>query len=318
MPALLDAQHPLLAASAISAGLGQVRSRSSPERLTREALQFVRLVARALQHTRGSDFAAAVLAEVRAGAFACASAKEIERVIEIWRGALLASLSTLTRQDPGDQIADVLGRIRDRAVAESRRWDGERIDVVAIGASAGGLAGMSELLGRLDAWVPATLLLVLHVSPRGPSMVPAVLGRRAPIAVAAAVDGAALHLGQAFVAPPGHHLIVRDGVLRLADGPPVHFVKPSADVLFESAAEAFGPHLASVVLSGTGADGATGTRAVRDHGGMTFAEDPRTAEFGGMPEAAVVTGTVDLALPIHRLGEALRRVLILGRHAVAR
>jgi len=315
MPALIEAQHRLLAASAISAGLWRVRSRSSPERLAREARQFVRLVAHALLHR---DIAAAILAEVQTGAFACASPDEIGRVVEVWRGALRSSLSSLASLDPGRHVAEVLERIRDRAVASCRRWERERIDVVAVGASAGGLSGMGELLERLDAWVPATLILVLHVSPRGPSLVPAVLGRRAPVAVAAAVDGAALHLGQAFVAPPGHHLVVRGGVLRLVDGPPVHFVKPSADVLFESAAEACGQHLASVVLSGTGADGATGTRAVREHGGITFAEDPRTAEFSGMPEAAVATGTVDRALPIPRLGEALRRVLVQGRSALGR
>jgi two-component system chemotaxis response regulator CheB len=145
--------------------------------------------------------------------------------------------------------------------------------------------------------------------------VASVLARHIPISVSAAVDGGALHLGSAHVAPPGWHLVVAGGALRLLDAPPVRFVKPSADVLFGSAAAAFGRRLASVVLSGTGSDGAAGSGLVRKYGGTTFAQDPGEAEFGGMPAAAIATGDVQHVLPVSDLARVLGRAVLRGRTA---
>jgi two-component system chemotaxis response regulator CheB len=90
-------------------------------------------------------------------------------------------------------------------------------------------------------------------------------------------------------------------------------VKPAADVLFTSAAQAFHGRLASVVLTGTGSDGAAGTRAVLASGGLTFAQDPATAQYSGMPEAAIATGAVQHRLPLAKLAAALERAVLLGR-----
>jgi two-component system chemotaxis response regulator CheB len=136
------------------------------------------------------------------------------------------------------------------------------------------------------------------------------------VAVTHAVDGASLWLGYAYVAPPGRHLVVDRRAVHLVVGPPVHFAKPCVEGLFESAAEMFGQRLAWVVLSGTGADGATGARAVREQGGVTFAQRPEGAEYPGMPEAASATGAVDRVLSLGDLGAALRRLATDGRAAL--
>jgi two-component system chemotaxis response regulator CheB len=113
------------------------------------------------------------------------------------------------------------------------------------------------------------------------------------------------------VAPPNYHLVVgQDGVLWLSGSERTQFVRPSADVLFESVAEVYGPRAIVCVLTGTGRDGAVGVAAVRDHGGTVIAEDPDTAEFSGMPSAAVGTGKVGRVLPLHEIPTAIRDLLV--------
>ncbi len=315
LAALVRAQQSVLTASAMSGGLAAARPRSPPERLVSEARQFVTLLTRALAARTEKDVGEMARQEVRNGSVAAAEPDDVLAVFGIWRRALQASLPAIGAEG-GARLSRVLELLEDRCAAAARGWAAERIDVVAVGASAGGITALGTLLANLDPTFPATVLVVVHLSSRAPSLLPAVLKRASRLALAAAVDGGALSLGHAFVAPPGRHLVVRSGLMRLVDGPPVHFVKPSVDVLFESAAEAFGRRLASVVLTGTGADGATGTRAVRDHGGATFAQDPETAEFRGMPEAASATGAVDHVLPLGALAGALDGLVSRGRAAV--
>ena len=118
--------------------------------------------------------------------------------------------------------------------------------------------------------------------------------------------GERLAAGTVFVAPPGHHLVVdADGGLSLTDALRVQFVRPSADVLFASLAESWGRGAIAVVLTGTGRDGADGVRAVKRHGGTVIVQDEATAEFFGMPGAAIRTGTADRVLPLAAIAAAL-------------
>jgi two-component system chemotaxis response regulator CheB len=302
----------VLAVSALSAGLGALRPRSAPPRVVREAQAFMRLCAAACADPAGVD-AAVVRAEVRTGCFACASGPQLAALLKLWRGALSAFLAGIPRG--AALAAEVVNAIGSAAERERAQWENRRIDVVTVGASAGGLEPLAELVSRLGPEVPASVICIFHVSPRGPSVLPAILARRARVPVAAASDGAVPYLGHVYVAPPGHHLVVDGGRLRLADGPPVHFVKPSADVLFESAALAWGGHVASVVLSGSGSDGAAGTRAIHEHGGLTLVQDPREAEFSSMPEAAIATGYVERMLPVAEIVRTLRSAILQGRSA---
>ncbi len=184
-----------------------------------------------------------------------------------------------------------------------------KIDTVVVGASAGGVGALRELLGAFDARCPATLFIVLHLAERTPSVLPSVLASATGLVLRVAVDGEPFARGHAFVAPPAKHLTISRRQMHLGDEPPLDHHRPSVDVLFRSAARAGRAHVASVVLSGTGDDGAEGTLAIRAAGGMTLAQDPASAEFAGMPETAIATGAVLFVGRPSALGERLRALL---------
>ncbi len=112
--------------------------------------------------------------------------------------------------------------------------------------------------------------------------------------------------GSVFVAPPNYHLVVDPGgTLALTQSELIHFLRPSADILFESVANSFPGRAIAVVLSGTGSDGAKGVKAIKNTGGTVIAQDEDTSEFFGMPSAAIATGSVDIVLPLALIAPAL-------------
>lgn len=179
--------------------------------------------------------------------------------------------------------------------------------VVAIASSAGGVRGASVLLGGLGPDLSVPVLLVQHLDRRHRTVIAEVLSRRTPLSVKLAEHEERALPGTVYVAPPDRHLLVGpDGVLTLSHSALVHFVRPSADLLFESVAGAYGPRAIACVLTGTGSDGAMGVDAVKSRGGTVIAQDPRTAEFDGMPMAAVGTGAVDFVLPLEEIAAVVR------------
>jgi two-component system chemotaxis response regulator CheB len=127
------------------------------------------------------------------------------------------------------------------------------------------------------------------------------------VPVRLAQEGEKAEAGAIYVAPPNHHLLVGpQGVLTLSSSELVHFVRPSADLLFESVAGTYGPRAIACVLTGTGSDGAMGASAVKSRGGTVIAEDPELAEFRGMPDAVVNAGTVDFVLPLDEIASVIR------------
>jgi two-component system chemotaxis response regulator CheB len=201
---------------------------------------------------------------------------------------------------------DTSAKEREREVS-SRGTSG----IVAITASAGGVEALSKVLSGLPPDFPVPIVVVQHMSPHHPSMLPEILARRCAIAVKQAEEGDALKSGTAFIAPPDQHLLVNgDGTLSLSHSDLVHFVRPSADLLFESVAASHRERAIAVVLTGTGIDATMGVQAVDKMGGWVIAEDPETADFAGMPRAAVETGTVDEVL---ELGEIAGRLVELVR-----
>ncbi|MFF4499398.1 chemotaxis protein CheB [Streptomyces sp. NPDC001401] len=180
-------------------------------------------------------------------------------------------------------------------------------EAVAVASSAGGITGLVTVLGALDADLPVPVLVVQHLDPRHRTVIAEVLGRRTPLPVKLAADHERTRPGTVYIAPPDRHLLVRPGGrLALTDSELVHFVRPSADLLFESVAGAYGPRAIACVLTGTGRDGAMGVDAVKSRGGTVIVQDPATAEFSGMPEAAVGTGTVDFVLPLEEIAAVIR------------
>ena len=178
--------------------------------------------------------------------------------------------------------------------------------VIGIATSAGGLSALSRLLSALPPTLDAAILIVQHLDPARPSHLADILGRRTPLPVKQAAGKDRLHTGAVFIAPPGAHLLVDpEGTISLSHQPPVHFVRPAADRLFESIAGSFGSRAVAVVLTGTGHDGATGAQEVKRAGGRVIVQDESTSVFFGMPRSAIDAGQVDLVLPLDKIAPAL-------------
>lgn len=186
-------------------------------------------------------------------------------------------------------------------------------DIVAIAASAGGLRAISQILAALPADFPAAIVVVQHLDPRHRSLMADILSRRTALRVEEAREGTHLNLGTAYIAPPNRHLLVNpDGTISLSQSELVHFVRPSADLLFESVAASYRERVIAVVLSGTGSDGSTGVKAIKKMGGTVIVQDEQSAEFYGMPGAAIQTGCTDFVLPLDEIGSALVTLVSAG------
>lgn len=183
---------------------------------------------------------------------------------------------------------------------------GDTFEIVALAASAGGLQALSQVLSGLPADFPAPIVVVQHLDPRHRSLMAEILGRRTKLRVQQAQDKDTLEPGVVYIAPPGYHLLVnRGGTLSLSHSELVHFVRPSADLLFESVAASYKDRAIAVQLTGTGRDGAMGIEAVKKMGGTTIAQDEKNAEYSGMPSAAIATHKVDFVLPLDEIASAL-------------
>ena len=186
-------------------------------------------------------------------------------------------------------------------------------DVVAMAASAGGLSALSQVLSSLPANLPVAILVVQHLDPRHRSLMAEILSRRTSLQVKQADDGERLNPKTVYVAPPDRHLLLNpDGTLSLSQSELVHFVRPSADLLFESVAASFRDRAIAVVLTGSGSDGAMGVRAIKKMGGKVIAQDEQTSAFFGMPRAAIQTGDIDFVLPLGEIAPALIALIMEG------
>jgi len=183
-------------------------------------------------------------------------------------------------------------------------------DVVAIAASAGGLNAVGRILAELPSDFPASLVVVQHLDPRHRSLMADILARRTQLEVKEGEDGEQLRSGVVVIAPPNRHLLINaDGTISLTQTELVHFVRPSADLLFESVAASFRDRVIAVVLTGTGSDGSMGLAAVKKMGGTIIAQDRNTSEFFGMPSSAIDTGNVDFVLPLEEIPAALMKLV---------
>jgi len=185
-------------------------------------------------------------------------------------------------------------------------------DVIVIGASAGGVEALAELIGHLPADLPAAVFVVLHIPPHGTSVLPGILSRRGRLPARHPEDGEAVRRGLVYVAPPDHHLLLRQEgdtlLVRLTRGPAENGHRPAVDTLFRSAARAAGPRVAGVILTGTLDDGTAGLDAVKIRGGIALVQDPEEALFSSMPRSAIENISVDYVQPLAEIAQTLTRL----------
>lgn len=199
---------------------------------------------------------------------------------------------------PASQVADGDG-------ADPASAPGRLDHLVVIGASAGGLEALQELTANLLPGGRVAYVVAQHLAPEHRSLIVDLLSHGTPLQVVTAVDGAPLQPDVIAVAPPNHDIAVEAGRLRLTDPLPRFGPSPCIDLLFESIADQWRERGVAVVLSGTGADGAQGVRAIRAAGGLTMAQSPSSAKFDAMPRAAVSLGGADLVLDAGAIGQRL-------------
>ncbi|HWS39345.1 MAG TPA: chemotaxis protein CheB [Actinoplanes sp.] len=177
----------------------------------------------------------------------------------------------------------------------------EHRDLIAVGASAGGVEALRALVAGLPADYPGALLVVLHVPRSAPSALPAILSRSGPLPAATATDGEPARAGRIYVAPADHHLLLLGGHLRLSRGSAENGHRPAVDPLFRSVARTASRRAVGVVLSGSRDDGAAGLSSIAARGGTTVVQDPDDALHSSMPRAAMETAATLREL-IGRLG----------------
>ena len=194
-----------------------------------------------------------------------------------------------------------------------RRFPGAEFDVVAMASSAGGISAVGHILGSLPANFQAAIVIVQHLDPRHRSLMAEILRRRTRLEVVQASEGDRIQPGSVYIAPPDHHLLVNaGGTLSLTHSELVHFVRPSADLLFESVAASYKERAIAVVLTGTGSDGSLGIGAIKKMGGTVIVQDQESAEFVGMPAAAIKSGHADFVLRLEEIPSALTTLVIKG------
>ncbi|AYD04590.1 chemotaxis protein CheB [Neorhizobium sp. NCHU2750] len=180
---------------------------------------------------------------------------------------------------------------------------------VVIGASAGALEALSAILPYLPASFPVPILIVVHIPPDRPSALADLFAAKCRMAVKEAEDKEPLLAGTIYFAPPDYHLLVEvDKTVALSSDEQVFFSRPSIDVLFETAADAYQERLIGIVLSGANSDGANGLKTIMAAGGVGLVQNPDTAFAAAMPEAAEKMNPDADAMTLAEIAECLKKV----------
>jgi two-component system, chemotaxis family, protein-glutamate methylesterase/glutaminase len=185
-----------------------------------------------------------------------------------------------------------------------------RTELVTIGTSLGGLQALLVLLASLPAGLAVPMVIVQHRGPANDGSLVGLLQQGTALRVAEAEDKMPLEPQTVYVAPSDYHLLIEDrGWLSLSTEAPVRSARPSIDVLFETAADAYGAALTGVLLTGASADGAAGLAHIKRCGGHAIVQDPDTAESPAMPAAGIAAAAVDYVLPLERIGGHLVKLV---------
>ena len=182
-------------------------------------------------------------------------------------------------------------------------------DIVVVGASAGGVEALKNLVEQFPPNFGAAVFIVLHVSTDSPGLLSMILDRAGVLTAKFPKDGEKIEKGTIYVAPPNQHLLVKKGYIRLSRGPRENRVRPAIDPLFRSAAAAYSNRVVGVVLTGWLDDGASGLAAIKECGGVTIVQDPKDAAFPDMPNSALELTDADYVCPLSEMGEILEKIV---------
>jgi two-component system, chemotaxis family, protein-glutamate methylesterase/glutaminase len=188
----------------------------------------------------------------------------------------------------------------------SERTPVQNRDIVVVGASAGGVDALTQLVRSLTEDLPAAIFVVLHVG--ASSRIAEILERAGSMPVSQATSGEAVAPGRVRVAPPGSHLLLHEGHVLLRRGPRENLARPAIDPLFRSAACTYGGRVIGAVLTGSLNDGTAGLRAIKRCGGIAVVQDPEEAAVPDMPRSALQHVAIDFTVPVAGMGELLRRL----------
>jgi two-component system, chemotaxis family, protein-glutamate methylesterase/glutaminase len=216
--------------------------------------------------------------------------------------ARIESVPSQRAESPGAAFVNVTDLVSSRGVRPEALQG--RITAIVLGVSLGGVDALTFLLPQLPRDFRPALLIVLHIPAEWPSLLVDIFAPRCPLPVREAQDKEPVMPGTVYFAPPDYHLLVDSGpTLSLSVDEPVHYSRPSIDVLFESAAYIYGPRLAAIILTGANEDGAQGLATVRAAGGITLVQTPETAHVATMPAAALARGPADFVLTLEQLAQ---------------
>lgn len=172
---------------------------------------------------------------------------------------------------------------------------------IGIGTSLGGTAALKNLLPLLPQAFPVTIALVFHRASGTNDALPRFLKQYCRMPVEEAQDKTLIRTGRLYFAPADYHLLVEGDHFALSTEAEVSYARPSIDVLFESATEVYGKEMVGIILTGAGCDGVRGCAAIKRGGGLTIVQTPATAECSSMPDAALSSHKVDIALDVENI-----------------
>lgn len=182
---------------------------------------------------------------------------------------------------------------------------------VVIGTSSGGLNALSRVLGPLPEDFPIPVLIVQHLGSDADDFMVHHLRRNSNLQVKEADDKDIPKKGWVYIAPPNYHMLVEEeGFLSLAVSPPENFSRPSIDVLFETAADAYTSHLIGIVLTGANNDGTKGALRIKKRNGVMIVQSPETAEATMMPQSVIDNNAADIVLPLDQIGNYLNTIIL--------
>lgn len=185
-----------------------------------------------------------------------------------------------------------------------------RYRAVVMGASMGGMEALGKILSDLPEKFHVPILIVQHLSPNSDSFLASYLDRVSQLKVKEADEKEAVCPGNVYIAPPNYHLLVeKDEVLSLTVESRVNYARPSIDVLFESAAEVYKEKLIGVILTGANSDGSHGLKCVKELGGLTIVQDPKSAEASMMPNSAIACTKIDFILSPEQIGPKISELI---------